>query len=191
MTSSQRPADARSDWVFGIHDLGRGAGLTQTVQRCVAARENLGVALIGVPEGTSVDLDLRLESVVEGVLVTGTARVELQGECARCLIQIADGLEVDFQELYAYPDSEVSDDEAARIENDLIDLEPVVRDEVLVELPFRPLCREDCRGLCLSCGINLNNNPHHAHDEPVDPRWASLASFIPEGHEPGTGDRLN
>ena len=133
--------------------------------------------VIGVPPSSPVDLELRLESVVEGVLVTGTAVVQLQGQCARCLEQISYDEEVDLQELYLYPDKEPDDDEASRLEADLIDLEPLLRDTVVLDLPFTPLCRPDCAGLCLDCGANLNKDPDHRHDDHVDPRWAALTGW--------------
>jgi uncharacterized protein len=118
-----------------------------------------------------------LESVVEGVLVTGSASVELRGECVRCLTEISDELEVDLQELYVYPGSEATEEEASRLEGELIDLEPLLRDAVVLDLPFQPLCRDDCEGLCASCGADLNVDPTHAHEDSIDPRWGTLTSI--------------
>lgn len=139
------------------------------------APEGLGVELIGVPPGADIDLDLRLESVMEGVLVSGVATVPLTGECGRCLESVDDTLTVDLQELFAYPDSDAGDDEdLARMEGDLLDLEPVLRDAVVLALPLTPLCRQDCGGLCTECGERLDDLPEdHAHAAP-DPRWAAL-----------------
>ncbi len=149
----------------------------KTIQRVAEAPAGIGMDVIGVPPSSPVDLELRLESVVEGVLVTGTAVVQLQGQCARCLEQISYDEEVDLQELYLYPDKEPDDDEASRLEADLIDLEPLLRDTVVLDLPFTPLCRPDCAGLCLDCGANLNKDPDHRHDDHVDPRWAALTGW--------------
>jgi uncharacterized protein len=140
------------------------------------APEGLGVELIGVPPGADIDLDLRLESVMEGVLVSGVATVPLAGECGRCLETVSDTLSVDLQELFAYPESEAGgdDEDLARMEGDLLDLEPVLRDAVVLALPLTPLCRPDCGGLCTECGERLDDLPEdHAHDAP-DPRWAAL-----------------
>ncbi len=116
----------------------------------VPAPADLGLDVIGVPEGSDVELALRLESVVEGVLVSGTARVQLLGECVRCLDPVSATRAVDIQELFFYPDQAPSDDEdALRLEGELLDLEPVVRDAVVLGLPFQPLCRDDCPGLCV------------------------------------------
>ena len=174
MSSPHRSLDPRSGLVLDTHDLGRGAGAMKVVRATVAGPADLGIAVIGVPPNSPVRLDLRLESVIEGVLVTGTAVVQLHGECVRCLRTIAAEQQVDIQELYAYPSSEVTEDEASRLEGDLLDLEPLLRDDVLVDLPFQPLCREDCRGLCAECGADLNSDPEHTHERGIDPRWDKL-----------------
>lgn len=177
MSLPHRPLDRRSGLVLDTHDLGRRAGAMKVVRTSVDAPADLGIAVIGVPPGSPVELDLRLESVVEGVLVTGTATVALEGDCVRCLVPISDVLEIDIQELFIYPHSEVGEDEASRLEGDLIDLEPLLRDHVVLDLPFQPLCREDCAGLCTRCGADLNRQPAHTHETVVDPRWARLSGF--------------
>lgn len=158
--------------------------MLKEVSRIAEAPEDLGIEVIGVPPGSPVDLDLRLESVVEGVLVTGTAVVRLQGNCARCLDEISSSEEVDIQELFCYPGKETDDPEALRIEDELIDLEPVLRDAVVLDLPFTPLCRPDCAGLCPECGANLNLNPDHSHAGLIDPRWAGLEEWTGPMNEP-------
>lgn len=148
-----------------------------TVQRIVPAPEGIGIDMIGVPAGSDIALDLRVESVVEGILVTGTATVVLAGECARCLRDVTSSDEVDIQELFVHLGKEADDAEASRVEGDLVDLEPLIRDAVVLDLPFTPLCRPDCRGLCPLCGFNLNDDPDHRHEADVDPRWAGLAGW--------------
>jgi len=137
--------------------------------------------MVGVPVGAPLDLDLRLESVIEGVLVSGTVTAPIEGECARCLGPVTGEVVTDVQELFAYPDSvteeTTSEDEVSRLDGDYLDLEPVVRDAVVLALPLVPLCREDCRGLCATCGERLDElPPGHAHDQ-VDPRWAALQQY--------------
>jgi uncharacterized protein len=168
--------DPRSPLVVNTHDLGRRPGSMRTLELEVPAPADMGVELLGVPEGSPVELDLRLEAVMEGVLATGRAWVQLTGECARCLDPIEDDLEVTFQELYVYPESEAEDDEASRLEGELLDLEPTLRDAVVLALPFRPVCRPDCQGLCRECGARLDDDPGHTHGPDVDPRWAALSS---------------
>jgi len=150
----------------------------RTVRFPAPAPVDLGGELIGVPAGAEIDLHLRLESVVEGVLVSGTATAPLSGECGRCLEPVRDTLAVDLQELFAYADSDDQDEDVSRMEGDLLDLEPVLRDAVVLALPLTPLCREDCAGLCVDCGERLDDLPaDHAHDAP-DPRWAALRSAL-------------
>jgi uncharacterized protein len=133
-----------------------------------------------VPEGSPVELDLRLEAVMEGVLVSGSASAELDGECARCLEPIEDEITVRLQELFVYDDvrhdasDKDLDDEVSRLEDDLLDLGPLLRDAVVLALPFQPLCREDCPGLCVECGARLADDPDHQHEDAIDPRWGAL-----------------
>ncbi|MFN8169976.1 MAG: YceD family protein [Candidatus Nanopelagicales bacterium] len=175
--------------MLDTRELGRRAGSMQEVSLSVPAPEGIGIMSVGVPEGSEIELDLRLESVIEGVLVSGTASVQLTGECSRCLDPISDELEIDLQELYAYeetdergrvvrtpqPDAD-EDDEQRRMVGDLLDLEPVLRDAVVLDLPLAPVCRDDCPGLCPQCGFRLEDDPEHHHDV-IDPRWAALGSL--------------
>jgi uncharacterized protein len=172
--------DPRAPLVLDTRELGRRPGSQRQVSRTVPAPADLGIEVLGVPEGSPVEVDLRLEAVVEGVLVTGTASAALAGECARCLEPITDEIEVRFQELFVYDDQDVDPDEeleVSMLQDDLVDLEPLLRDAVVLALPFQPLCTEDCPGLCAECGARLADDPQHAHDDPVDPRWAALQSL--------------
>ena len=169
------------------------------VPRSLPAPEGFGIEVIGVPEGSAVELDLRLEAVVEGVLVTGTVEADLKGECVRCLEPVEQQLEAEFQELYYYPEADMTrfgpstksdddeDEEASRLEGDLFDLEPVLRDAVVLALPLQPVCQEDCLGLCSECGARLSDDPDH-HHEAVDPRWAALQGLSALGSEAGSED---
>ncbi|HST48796.1 YceD family protein [Jatrophihabitans sp.] len=170
----------RSPFVLDTRKLGRRAGSQRHHRLEIPAPAQLGLEMIGVPEGTPLVVDVRLEAVTEGVLVTGSVTGTVSGECGRCLTAFTDGLAVDFVELFAYPDSateETTDpDEVSRIEAEHLDLEPVVRDAVVLSLPLTPLCRADCRGLCPECGELLDDLPDdHTHEAPLDPRWAALA----------------
>lgn len=165
--------------MLDTRELGRRPGSQHQVTRTVPAPADLGIEVLSVPEGAPVELDLRLEAVMEGVLVTGTATAELAGECARCLDPIGDDVDVRFQELFVYDDQDYSDgdDEVSKLEDDLLDLEPLLRDAVVLALPFQPLCEDDCPGLCPECGARLKDDPDHTHEEPIDPRWAGLAAL--------------
>jgi uncharacterized protein len=144
--------------------------------------------VLRVPEGSPIEFDIRLEAVMEGVLVTGTAKAGLDGECVRCLEEIHDELVADFQELFVYEEKDdQTDDEdsgTSRLEGDLLDLEPLLRDAVVLSLPFQPLCRDDCPGLCIECGARLADDPDHQHDEPIDPRWAALQGLTQDDDVP-------
>jgi uncharacterized protein len=175
--------------VLDTRELGRRPGSQREVTRQVGAPPELGIEVLHVPEGSPVEIDLRLEAVMEGVLVTGTATAALEGECVRCLEAIDDDVEVTFQELYLYDDhapadGDGQDDEVNRLEDDLLDLEPLLRDAVVLALPFQPLCEDDCPGLCTECGARLADDPDHAHEAPIDPRWAGLAALTQDQHEP-------
>lgn len=156
----------------------------RTVSRTVPAPAGLRGELVGAPDGSDLVLDLRLESVSEGVLVSGTAQVELAGECARCLEPLTDELVVDVMQLFVYPghENEADDDEIGRLIDDYVDLEPLLRDAVVLALPLAPVCSDDCVGLCPDCGARLADvEPDHGH-EAVDPRWAALRQLDSSDH---------
>jgi len=171
--------------VLDTRELGRRAGSQRQISLTVPAPADLGIEVLSVPEGSPVELDLRLEAVVEGVLVTGTAKAALTGECVRCLEVLTDDVKVNFQEMYVYPEHllpDDEDDELSALEDDLLNLEPVLRDSVVLALPFQPLCRDDCPGLCPDCGARLGDDPEHSHEAAIDPRWAALTT-IEQDHD--------
>jgi len=182
--------DPRDPFVIDTRTLGRRPGSMRKDSYTVPAPADLGVEMVGVPEGTDIELDIRLEAVMEGVLISGTARALLSGECARCLDPLTSSIEVEFQELYVYSDTrsgESAEDDERRLEGDLIDLEPVVRDAMVLALPLSPLCRDDCPGLCTDCGVRLADaGPDHHHDA-VDPRWAALQGMLDQRQEDQEG----
>jgi uncharacterized protein len=182
----------RSLYVLDTRELGRRAGLQRQYRREVPAPAQLGLDMIRVPEGAPLVLDVRLEAVTEGVLVTGSVTGSLSGECGRCLTSFTEDLAVDFVELFAYPNSateETTDpDEIPRLEGDHLDLEPVVRDAVVLDLPLTPLCRPDCAGLCPDCGELLDDlEENHTHAQ-LDPRWAALAERFGVADDPARSD---
>ena len=173
--------DPRRPLVVDTRDLPRRAGSMRRLERTVPAPEQLGLELLSVPEGSDVVLELRLEAVVEGVLVSGTAAMRVTGECGRCLDPVDDELVVDLQQLYAYPDSEVPENkDTGRIEGERLDLEPALRDAVVLALPLTPLCDADCGGLCAQCGQRLDDLPEDHGHSTADPRWAALAALRSE-----------
>jgi uncharacterized protein len=181
---SPRHLDPRAPLVLNTKDLPRGPGAMRALQRGVPAPEGLGLGLIGVPSGSNLALDLRLESVSEGVLVSGTVAGRVEGECGRCLRPVSTTLKVPIQELYAYEhsttDETTDEDEVGRLRGDLIDLEPALRDAVVLALPNHPLCRDDCPGLCPDCGVHWDDLPDDHSHEQADPRWAALSRLKEE-----------
>jgi uncharacterized protein len=172
-------------FVINTRDLPRRAGSMRELQLTVPATEPLGSDVIAVPAGEPIELDLRLEAVSEGVLVTGSAMAVAVGECVRCLREVREEVEVDLTELFVYPGSrrerqsapDDEEDELPALDGDLLDLEPTVTDALVPALPFQPLCSPDCGGLCSVCGVRLDDaEPGHAH-EVLDPRWAALSAL--------------
>jgi uncharacterized protein len=188
----QRPVrlDPRSPFVLDTVELGRRPGSTRTVQRTLAAPDDFGTDVIGVPSGADVELDLRLEAVMEGVLVSGNVRSRAVGECVRCLGEVVEDVDVSLTELYVYPeraavaveDGDEEEDVRELGDDDLVDLEPALRDTVVPALPFQPLCRPDCPGLCSECGARLADDPDHSH-ETLDPRWSALGGLLGSNDE--------
>jgi uncharacterized protein len=139
-------------------------------------------------------VDLRLEKVERRVCVEGTATAELQAACGRCLVPVTRDVPVEF-ELTLVPSDEY--DDASREEKDankggtggsfdvgaaeedtysgkVIDLDPIVREQLLLALPQYPVCDDACKGLCPVCGANLNERECGCDRHVPDPRWAGL-----------------
>lgn len=194
MTRTVRQArlDPRAPLVLDAHELGRRPGTMLQVRRDVPAPEDLGNGVIGVSAGSPLALDLRLEAVMDGVLVSGTATATATGECVRCLDPVSETVVVDLQELFLHapPEEADADNELPLLDGDLLDLEPTVRDGLVPALPFQPVCDPDCPGLCSRCGARLLEDPDHSHED-TDPRWAALAGLtdqLGQASDAGPGD---
>ncbi|MDR1394145.1 MAG: DUF177 domain-containing protein [Bifidobacteriaceae bacterium] len=154
--------------------------------------QGLGNGLIGVPTDGIVHLKLLLEALLEGVLATGQVNAQAAGQCVRCLGEVTMPVEVTFQELFVYPEradgtasaGQDFDEGQPTVVGQTVDLNPAVRDAVVLALPFGPLCRDDCPGLCPQCGVPLAEQPDHAH-QMVDPRWAVLEDILEDKKEEG------
>jgi uncharacterized protein len=178
--SSTKQRHPTSPMTVDITRLGRRPGAMVTLRDTVPGPSRIGLDMIAIDEGAPLELDLQVQSVSEGVLVTGTVTAPTVGECSRCLTPMNGSVQVGLTELFAYPDSTTEatteEDEVGHIVDDTIDLEQAIIDAVALDLPFAPVCRPDCPGLCPECGIQLAAEPGHQHDR-IDPRWAKLAGM--------------
>jgi uncharacterized protein len=185
MSARTTHLDPRAPFVLDTRELGRRPGSMRRVQRTVPAPDGWGLELVRVPADSPVEVDLRLESVVDGVLVSGVVRAEVAAECGRCLEPVGARVDADVQELFAY-EADAEDEDAPVLEGDFIDLEPLARDAVVLALPLNPVCGDDCSGLCAGCGEPLRDlEPDHTHDG-TDPRWAALTQLVDNPHDPAS-----
>lgn len=146
----------------------------------VPAPEKWGEGLVSIPEGESVLVEGRLESVHEGILVSGVVETDYSGVCGRCLTEITEPVEVEFQELFAYPGEEATDFE---VQDDHVDLETLVRDAAVLALPFQPVCQPDCPGLDPETGERLTASTGTEQVAPIDPRWSALQQITDQDGE--------
>ncbi|MFE1663615.1 YceD family protein [Microbacterium sp. P02] len=156
----------------------------------VPSPEKLGEGLVSVPEGAEIAIDARAESVHEGILVSGMASTNYTGVCGRCLNDVDAPVEVEFQELFAYPEKETTDFE---VQDDHVDLETLVRDAIVLSLPFQPVCQPDCPGLDPVTGERLAVGTEKPQRENIDSRWAALQDYTPDHDDVGprlTADRV-
>lgn len=127
-----------------------------------------------VAAGSPVAVDLMLERVPEGIVVRGTLTAAWNAACSRCLEPVAGEISVHVDELF---ETHPLEGETYQLDEDVIDLEPMVRDALLLELPLAPLCADDCAGLCPTCGVNQNVTHCECVTQEIDPRWAALRSL--------------
>jgi len=166
----------QSKLVLDLRGLARHPGEMIRKHLDVSAPGDLAVALASVPEGSPLVIDLTCESAGDGVLVRGSAGATLTCQCARCLTHFEQSGQFTFDELYFYPGKGPDDDEgdALFVVDDCVDLDPVLRAAIVLSLPFAPLCRPDCAGICPQCGVDMNEHPGHAHEMAPDTRWDKL-----------------
>lgn len=135
--------------------------------------DGIEVPLARVREGSPLHLELRLEALVDGIHASGPVDGDVTIECRRCLKLFTRALRVELDDVFLYPGESI-DDEGYRVEGESIDLEPVVRDALMLALPLNPLCTEGCKGLCSTCGADLNEADCGHSQDPVDIRWTGL-----------------
>jgi uncharacterized protein len=149
-------------------------------ERTFAVPEGFGEALATIPAGESLDLEVRLESVHEGILASARVFTTMHAECGRCLEKFTAPFEVEFQELFAYTPTEADE---YGVHGDHVDLEPPLRDAVVLALPFQPVCRPDCAGLDPESGEVRDAKVAAEPSAPLDPRWAALAGLLAENND--------
>ena len=183
---------------LNTYELPRRAGEMKEYVLDIPVKEKFGVDLIAVPAGEFIEVDARLESVTEGILLSADVYAVAKGECIRCLDPVEIVIDRKIQELYNYePTNErgkkkrksstedlTSDDldiaDEFMMDGDILDLETPIRDAIVLSLPTNPLCSQECLGLCPECGGKWAELPEeHAH-EVIDARWASLEGLTLE-----------
>jgi uncharacterized protein len=183
-----------SAFLLSTHELPRRAGEMREFELDIDAPFRVGVPLIAVPEGDLIEIDVRCESVTEGILVTADIYAVALGECIRCLDPVELPIDRKIQELYRY---EPTDDKGRKsrkkkeeedlddldaedilyVEGEQVNLELPILDAIVLALPVNPLCDEECLGLCPECGEKWESLPEdHAH-QAVDARWAGLSGL--------------
>ena len=166
-----------SNFVVPVNDLTRRPGQMNELELDIELAIPMGQGAATVPAGEIVELNLRLESVHDGILATGEVDSTAMADCSRCLEPLKLAVEVDFQELFAYS---LEQEDDFLVQDEKIDLEQAITDAVVLSLPFKPVCSEDCLGLCSECGVKLAEDPEHVHQAPNDSRWSELESFRKE-----------
>ena len=168
-------------YVISTRDLPSGAGNMRQFTLTAPVPADWSTALISVSPG-DITLDITVQQVTDGILVNVSSCLDLQGQCGRCLQDITDQLDVDICQLYYFPhiaeqliaqgDEDAKDEPV--LQKEQIDLEPLLRDYVLPELPYQPLCNPDCAGLCPGCGQKWADLPADHEHVVIDPRWSAL-----------------
>lgn len=183
------PAKTPNPFTLSVYEVARRPGYSREQHLSFDAPEQLGEGVVSVKAGEPVDLDVRIEGLHEGVLVSAEVATVATGECVRCLIDIQVPVEVEVQELFAYSPDEAFD---YTVHDDHVDLEPLVRDAVVLSLPFQPVCRPDCPGLDPVTGERLADMPDREPEVVRDPRWAALEGFVaaePDDDDTASGAR--
>ena len=166
-----------SNFVVPVNDLTRRPGQMNELELDIELAIPMGQGAATVPAGEIIELNLRLESVHDGILATGEVDSTAMADCSRCLEPLKLAVEVDFQELFAYS---LEQEDDFLVQDEKIDLEQAITDAVVLSLPFKPVCSEDCLGLCSECGVKMAEDPEHVHQAQNDSRWSELESFRKE-----------
>ncbi|KMY23550.1 hypothetical protein ACU19_03770 [Actinobaculum suis] len=163
----------RDTYVISLVDLPRAEGSVIHHEETYPAPADMGLELIRVPAGSEMYVAVDLTSVADGVYIGGSVEVDIEGQCARCLRDISGHRTQKIADLAYYPERREKliaegDDDAedhALVLNDAVNIESILRDAIVLNLPFKPLCEPDCAGLCSVCGIRLEELPADHHHE--------------------------
>ncbi|KFI94283.1 YceD family protein [Bifidobacterium stellenboschense] len=190
-----RPED--SPWAVPVAQVASRAGQSKAVDADFPAPSGIGDEVIGVEEGAPVHVAGSFDSIVDGLILTARVTAPVHAECTRCLKPIRRDWGVDVTAFFPYESErdanhgrddgkgevdiiageEESEDTYPLLQGGAFaDLEALLRDTLVEKLPLQPLCREDCKGLCSQCGVDLNEHPDH-HHETTDIRFAGLAAL--------------
>jgi len=164
--------------MLNVHDLIGHPGMARSMD-LLGTLDGLATELVAVPDDALLGGPLSLESVIEGVFVAGSITGTWRVRCARCLTEETRPFTVEIGELVttAAVGPENADDDGYTLVDEQIDIDQIVRDAIGVEMPFAPLCRPDCQGLCPTCGGNRNLGECPGHDV-IDPRFAVLSELL-------------
>jgi uncharacterized protein len=167
-----------------VRDLLEHPGASKTV-RVEEGVPGLHTELADVREDEPIEGDLTLESILDGIFVHGSISGRFTMRCARCLKEFERDFDLAVEEMFA---RQPGPDDDYAIDPDLsLDPEPMVRDAVVLEMPFSPLCKPDCLGLCPVCGGDRDLGECPGHDA-TDPRWSALAGLLIDAPEVPTDE---
>ena len=167
-----------SPWAVSVAQVASRPGQSKEIDATFPAPSGIGDEIVGVDEGTDVSVVGSFDSIVDGLILNARISAPVHAECTRCLKPIQRDWTVNVTSFFPYEDKFAGVDEAEDTSPLLdvgawADLEALLRDTLVEELPLQPLCKPDCKGLCSQCGIDLNENPDHQHDM-TDIRFAAL-----------------
>ena len=182
-----------TDWTVPVAQVGSRAGQTMQIDRDFPAPGGIGDSIVGVKEGEPIHVNGQFDSIIDGLIFTGTFTAPVTAVCARCDRDLSGDWSEQVTAFFPYEDAdagktknedveiiageEESDDTYPLIDNGAFaNIEPLLRDTFVSALPLNPLCKLDCKGLCPQCGLDLNESPEHVH-EVADLRFADLEAL--------------
>ncbi len=163
--------------------------ISQQLRAPIGSIRNYEVSeIVDIAGGNSlVQGEVELMRTDQSILAKGTLHTEIELTCSRCLSLFSCPLTLNIEEEY-FPTTDVVTGASLPLpdepgcftidENNILDLTEAIRQYVLLAIPMKPLCAEDCAGLCPTCGCNLNQGPCNCLPKPADPRWSELSKLV-------------